>query len=209
MKPEARLWQVMRDNMFLPGADRADRVENAVLSGQPDVNACLAGEDVWVELKAPKEPKRASTVLMTSNGNHPLLQSQINWFAKQRQAGGIAFILVRTDKRMMLVDGTKHGDNFNKMTVEQMAAIAIYCAPVPTPHIEWRMLRNVIFTASRHRRLHHHARAQQLLDDLERREGGVVSDRQPGRGATVAPGEGSPARPRRGSGGAGIRPRTK
>lgn len=196
MKPEARLWQVMRDNMFVPGADRADRVENAVLSGQPDVNACLAGEDVWVELKAPKEPKRASTVLMTSNGNHPLLQSQINWFAKQRQAGGIAFILVRTDKRMMLIEGTKHGDHFNKMTVAQMEAVALYCAPVPTPSTEWRMLRNVIFTASRHRRLHHHARAQQLLDDLERREEGMAGDRQSRGSATVAPRAAAPARPR-------------
>ena len=175
MKPEARLWQVMKDKMGLPGLDRLDRVENAVISGQPDVNGCLAGEDVWVELKAPTEPKRATTVLMTSNGNHPLLQSQINWFARQRQAGGIAFILVRTDKRMMLVDGTKHADDFNKWTVSEMVTNSIAVFSVPTKQEEWRLLRNVIFTASRHRRLHHHARAQQLLDDLEREA--VAGDR--------------------------------
>ena len=206
MKPEARLWKVMSDNMFLPGVDRADRVENSVSSGQPDVNACLAGEDVWVELKAPKEPKRASTLLMTSNGNHPLLQSQINWFARQRHAGGIAFILIRTDKRMMLVDGTKHGDSFNSMTVAQMEAAAIFCAPVPTPHIEWRMLRNVIFTASRYRRLHQHASAQQLLADLERGEGEVVGDRLPGGGATVEGRAAAPPRPSRRRRGAGDGP---
>lgn len=168
MKPEARLWHVMKDRMALPGVDRLDRVENAVTSGQPDVNGCLSGEDVWIELKAPKEPKRATTVLMTSNGNHQLLQSQINWFARQRQAGGIAFILVRTDKRMMLVDGTKHADDFNKWTVNVMMANSIVVFDVPTKQEDWRLLRNVIFTASRYRRLHQHARAQQLLDELER-----------------------------------------
>lgn len=206
MKPEARLWQVMKDNMFLPGIDRADRVENAVISGQPDVNGCLQGEDVWVELKAPVEPKRATTVLMTSNGNHPLLQSQINWFAKQRQAGGIAFILVRTDKRMMLIDGTKHGDHFNTYTVAQMIEASIYVTTVPTPHLEWRMLRNVIFTASRYRRLHNHASAQQLLADLERGEEAVAGDRKPGRGATVAPGAVAPGGASRGNRGARRRP---
>src|SRR4249919_4400266 len=100
-KPENKLWQNMRTNMLTKG-DRVDRIENSVSSGAPDVNGCLAGEDVWVELKAPTEPKRAETPLMTSNGNHPLLQSQINWFARQAQAGGIAYILIRTDKRLML-----------------------------------------------------------------------------------------------------------
>ncbi len=185
MKPEARLWQAMKAHMWMPG-DRLDRVENAVTDGQPDVNGCLAGEDVWVELKAPTEPKRATTVLMTSNGNHQLLQSQINWFARQRQAGGIAFILVRTDHRMMLVDGTKHADAFNKFTVPQMVAASLFWSPVPTPAIEWRMLRNVIFTASRHRRLHNHASAQLMLADLERK--GVAGDSLPGRAPAVAPG---------------------
>lgn len=178
MKPEARLWQAMSKKMWMPG-DRLDRIENALLSvtGQPDVNGCLAGEDVWVELKAPTEPKRPTTPLMTSNGNHPLLQSQMNWFARQKQAGGIAFILVRTDKRMMLIDGTVYGtgDHFNRYTVAQMERIALFTASVPTAQEDWRLLRNVIFTASRHRRLHHHARAQQLLDDLEREA--VAGDR--------------------------------
>lgn len=180
MKPEARLWQLVRENLWRP-SDRLDRVENAVISGQPDVNGCLSGEDVWVELKAPKEPKRSTTRLMTAGGNHVLLQSQINWFARQKQAGGIAFILVRTDRRMMLVDGTKHGDRFNDMTAGEMADASLLVVPVPTPIEDWRLLRNVIFTASRHRRLHLHASAQLMLDDLERREKGVAGNRKPGR----------------------------
>lgn len=179
MKPEARLWQSMKSKLGLPGKDRLDRVENSVISGQPDVNGCLAGEDVWVELKAPIEPKRPKTPLMTSNGNHPLLQSQMNWFARQKQAGGIAFILVRTDKRMMLIDGTVYGtgDHFNRYTVAQMERIALFTASVPTAQEDWRLLRNVIFTASRHRRLAGHAKAQQLLNDMDERER-MVGDRR-------------------------------
>jgi hypothetical protein len=175
--------------MWRPG-DRLDRVENAVISGQPDVNGCLQGEDVWVELKAPTEPKRAATPLMTSNGNHPLLQTQINWMARQQQAGGIAFILIRTDKRMLLVDGTKYatGHHFNRYTVEQMERIALFRCDVPTKQEDWRLLRNVIFTASRHRRLHHHASAQQLLADLERGEKDLAGDRDARRRSAVAPG---------------------
>lgn len=167
MKPEQRLWQVMSKKMWQQG-DRLDRIENSLGSGAPDTNGCLSGEDVWIELKAPKEPKRASTVLMSAGNNHRLMLSQINWFARQRQAGGIAFILVRTDKRMMLVDGTKHADDFNTWTVAAMVAASIIHFPVPTSQEDWRLLRNVIFTASRHRRLHQHATAQQLLNDLER-----------------------------------------
>lgn len=186
MKQEARLWQLVREKMWRPG-DRLTRIENSILSGAPDVNGCLAGEDVWVELKAPVEPKRPGTPLMTSNGNHPLLLTQQGWMKQQQQAGGIAFILLRTDKRMLLIDGTKYGtgEHFNKYTVAQMIRIAIFSCDVPTKQEDWRLLRNVIFTASRHRRLHHHASAQQLLADLEQGEGNVAGDREPGRPSPV------------------------
>ncbi len=169
-KPEARLWQAMK--LKMPTIhDRLDRVENSVASGQPDVNGCLAGEDVWIELKAPKEPKRITTTLMTCNGNHPLLVSQINWLIRQRQAGGIAFILVRTDKRLMLIEGTRYADEFNHMTVPEMMKASLFQCSLPMPAENWRMIRNVVFTAARHRRLAGHARAQQLLDDVEHGKG--------------------------------------
>lgn len=176
MKPEARLWQSMKSKMVLP-ADRFDRIENSMGSGYPDVNATIAAEDVWIELKAPREPKRASTPVMTSNGNHPLLDSQINWFIRQRQAGGIAFILVRTDKRICLLDGTKYMKVFNGWTTAEMIAVSLFTCAVPTKIEDWRMLRNVIFTASRHHRLNKHNEALKLLNDLER--GKLASHRQP------------------------------
>lgn len=179
MKPEARFWATLKKKLPLPG-DRLDRVENSVMSGQPDVNGCLASEDVWIELKAPTEPKRATTPLMTSNGNHPLLPSQINWFIAQRQAGGIAFVLIRTDKRLMLLRGTDHAERINVMTVEQMVEASLWWTSFPVAALEWRLLRNVIFTASRRHRLHRHATAQQLLNDMDKVER-LAGDRKPGR----------------------------
>jgi hypothetical protein len=151
--------------MLLPG-DRLDRVENSVATGQPDTNGCLASEDIWCELKAPTEPKLAKTALMTSNGNHPLMDSQINWFCRQEAAGGIAFILIRTDKRLMLVDGTRHARTFNAYTVSEMVASSLFVASVPTESSDWLLLRNVMFTASRH---HRKARHAQDLEKCQRR----------------------------------------
>ena len=175
MKPEARLWQSVKNSLGRVG-DRLDRIENSVGSGYPDVNVTFDSEDIWIELKAPKEPKRKTTPLMTSNGNHCLLDSQINWFIRHRQADGIAFILVRTDKRLMLVDGTKHAKVFNHWTVDEMMLNAILTCQVPTPKSEWSLLRATLFSASRYHRLDRHARAQQLLDDMERK--GLVDHRR-------------------------------
>lgn len=175
MKPETRFYQSIKAKMIKP-LDRLDRIENSFGEGYPDTNMTLDAEDVWVELKAPVEPKRPTTPLMTSNGNHPLLESQINWFIRQRQAGGIAFVLVRTDKRIMLVDGTLYAELFNSWTVHEMVINSIFTCAVPTPALEWRKLRATIFTASRYHRLHQHAKAQQLLDDMERK--GLAGDRR-------------------------------
>jgi hypothetical protein len=206
VKPEARLWTVMRDKMFKPGVDRYDRIENALLSvsGQPDVNGCLEGEDVWIELKAPTEPKRDDTPLLGCSANHELLQSQMNWMTKQKQAGGIAFVLIRTDKRLMLVDGTKYatGQHFNRYTVNQMIHVSLFHVTLPMKTEDWRLLRNVIFTASRYRRLHQHASAQQLLNDLERGEEAMAGRGDARRQPSVASKQVTPGRARGGGGGA-------
>lgn len=158
MRPEARFYQTLKSRFLLP-MDRMDRIENSFGEGLPDTNMCLSGEDIWCELKAPTEPKRATTRLMSSNGNHPLLDSQINWFIRQRQSGGIGFILLRTDCRIMLVDGTVHAKEFNEMTVNEMMVRSIYVMEAPALGDGYLMLRNVMFTASRHHRLERHKAA--------------------------------------------------
>ena len=88
---ESSLWQLVKRN--LPG--HVIRVENTSGSGTPDVNACLNGKDVWVELKMAK-----------GKWVH-FRTSQVAWITK-RAIGqtGSCKILVRKDDTLMLIQGS-------------------------------------------------------------------------------------------------------
>jgi hypothetical protein len=152
MKREARLWALVRENLKRP-TDRMTRVENLVSDGIPDVNACFGGADVWIELKAPREPKRAATALLGGAGNHPLLTSQINWFLSQQQAGGVAFILVGTDHELFLVEGTLYAREVNEWCTDQFRKSSLLCYGLPLKQDHWAMMRKCIMCAISNRRL--------------------------------------------------------
>lgn len=122
--------------------DRMDRMENGVGVGMPDVNYCIEGVEGWIEIKSPTEPVRPSTPLFGSN--HKLSQNQKNWFLLQRRAGGIAWVLICTNKRWMLIEGA-HADDVNTLTVEQLRGIAAWHASKyllgPT---NWTVLRGLL-----------------------------------------------------------------
>jgi hypothetical protein len=193
MKAEGRFWQAIRTH--LPrGTDRLDRIENEIGSGQPDVNGCLDAEDVWIELKAPIEPKRADTPLIHGN-NHGLLISQINWFGRQYQAGGIAYILLRTDRRILLINGVAHAKKFNQSTIKQLIQIALFHHEGSMSKDQWGFLRNVIITASRHHRIHRHEQLKQLLANMDERTR-VANSRQSRGSPRNLPGQGAAGRAR-------------
>lgn len=102
--------------------DRIDRIENIMIVGMPDVNCCIEGCESWMEIKSPTEPKRSTTPLFGSN--HKVSQDQKNWFLRQRNAGGRAYLLITTDKRWMLI-GSKI-DFVNEMTIEELVSISLY-----------------------------------------------------------------------------------
>lgn len=102
-------------------SDRIDRIENLVVAGMPDINYCIDGIDGWIEMKSPKEPLRESSKLFADN--HKLNQDQKNWFLRQYNAGGRAFILICTDVRWMLIDGSL-ADIINDMTGDELWKIA-------------------------------------------------------------------------------------
>lgn len=69
-------------------------IEDKYTSGIPDVNLCIKGTDVWLELKQiGKFPVRSNTPLKTSL-NH-LTNDQMNWILKRVKHGGKAFVLLR------------------------------------------------------------------------------------------------------------------
>lgn len=127
---EKNEYQWLKDNV-LKSPHRCDRVENLLVIGMPDVNACVkGGREFWIEIKSSKEPVRATTPLLGSN--HRVSQDQANWFLRQRKAGGIAFFWLGTDKRRMLIPGL-YGDQINKMTINELLEAALWAQPKGSP----------------------------------------------------------------------------
>ena len=133
-------YQTLKKNVF-KGLDRIDRIENIVVAGMFDINYCIDGIEGWIELKSPKEPKRLSTPLFGSN--HKLSIDQMNWALRQRNAGGIAFVLIATDLRWMLIDG-KFSDQINTSTVDVLENVARWSAVKPIDSDHWNGLRLAI-----------------------------------------------------------------
>lgn len=135
-------YKTLKDNLPRPN-ERFERVENLRVDGMPDVNYCAKGAahgvEMWIELKSPNEPKRSSTRLFGSN--HKLSQEQMNWFKRQLDAGGRAWVLISTDKRWLLVHG-RHADVINDLTVDELLGIATYAFNKPVRNKqEWKTLR--------------------------------------------------------------------
>ena len=131
-------YKTLREKMAR-GLDRIDRVENAMLTGMPDVNYCIGGREGWIEIKYPTEPVRASTPLFGSS--HKLSQEQMNWLLRQHQAGGTAYILIVTDKRWILVDKL-YADVINKLTLGEILQNCLWESSKPVKGEEpWNSLR--------------------------------------------------------------------
>lgn len=131
----------LRRALVIGPNDRLERVENILVPGMPDVNGCINGKEFWIENKEPSEPKRGNTPLFGSN--HRFSQDQLNWFLKQRNAGGRAYAFVWTDRRGMLFQ-SKHADLLNTLTVSQMLQIALWHEEKPV-YIDGRnALRSIL-----------------------------------------------------------------
>lgn len=138
---ESNDYKVLKANLPV-GKDRLDRIENVVVNGMPDINFCSEGVESWLEQKSPKEPKRSTTKLFGSN--HKLSQDQKNWFKRQMDAEGNAYVLITTDKRWMLVGG-EHADLINELTVNELMLIALWSTPKPVRDKEsWKLLRQTL-----------------------------------------------------------------
>lgn len=135
-------YQIMRKRL-IQGHDRIERIENIVGIGTPDVNYCIDGVEGWIEMKSPKEPKREKSKLFKFKNNHEFTQGQKNWFLKQRNAGGRAFVLICTDKRWMLMD-IWQADFINEMTVDQLWHKAVWACSKPVIRCQWNKLREVL-----------------------------------------------------------------
>jgi hypothetical protein len=136
---EKRNYALLRAKLIKGKKDRFDRVENVMVVGMPDINLCCDGVELWIEMKNATEPKKDTSKLL----KHKLSQDQQNWIKRQIDAGGRCYIMVVTDKRWMLVDGT-HADFINYMNVKDMLRIALWTATKPVKSKEWPKLHSIL-----------------------------------------------------------------
>ena len=95
---------------------RIDRVENGIVDGMPDVNCCVNGQDLWLELKYIESwPARASTQVLGRKGLRP---EQINWHIRQAAAGGDSYVIVGIGKETWVAPN-KYARDINSWTKEQ------------------------------------------------------------------------------------------
>lgn len=134
---EKKDYQLFRKNVC-EANDRVDRIENFIVNGMPDINYCFDGFECWIEIKSPKEPKRESTSLFGSN--HKLSIDQMNWFLRQKNAGGKGFIFIKTDKRAMIIE-QDYADFINLATVNQLIEIALWHEKEPIGKDKWKDLK--------------------------------------------------------------------
>lgn len=138
---ESNAYQMFKANVVQPG-DRIDRIENLLGSGTPDVNFCSGGFECWIEIKSPKEPRRAATPLFGSN--HRISQEQMNWALRQRRAGGRCYFLISTNKRWMLISGGL-ADYINNWTIAECLDNATWSTSKPVrDKDQWQFLREAL-----------------------------------------------------------------
>jgi hypothetical protein len=142
---ENNAYQRLRDRVT-NGRDRFQRVENGIGAGMPDVNYCLLGGfEGWIEIKAPHIPARRTTALFS--GDHKLMQEQANFFLSQRNAGGLAFLFIATEERLLLLGSEVAQDMrfVNTSTLDELTMVARWRVDLPHFGVEtWVHLRSVL-----------------------------------------------------------------
>lgn len=82
----------------------AQRVEDRLASGIPDINLCLNGKDIWIETKVVRHMKDD---MVTRTG---LSSQQIIWATLRKRAGGKVFLVFKIEDR----DEWFVSENFDK-----------------------------------------------------------------------------------------------
>jgi len=109
MARESSLWQRMKKagKVLAEEGHKVDlqRLENAAGAGHPDVEGCIDGVQVWIELKSELRPKRPSTMIRPK-----CRDSQRDWHKARSEAGcRTNFVLLQVGEaysaRLYLIPG--------------------------------------------------------------------------------------------------------
>lgn len=88
-------------------------MENPAHPGTPDVNGCIQGVEIWMELKQEKAlPKRGETPVFTG----ALRPEQILWHTLRWKAGGRSYIVAYVeDSNLTYTIEGQYASEFNSM----------------------------------------------------------------------------------------------
>jgi hypothetical protein len=109
-KPETLFWKKLKKR--LPSG-HIIRVENPAHPGTPDINGCIRGVEIWMELKqVPALPKRDTTPVFTG----ALRPEQVLWHTLRWKAGGRSYIVAYVEEQDLIytIEG-EYAKEFNDM----------------------------------------------------------------------------------------------
>lgn len=89
--PESVLWSWFKSGLPQVGRPyHVERIENSVGSGRPDVEGCVGGVIVNIELKVAHHIRKDGTFSLPH-----LTNTQAYWHHRRSEAGGISWFLIR------------------------------------------------------------------------------------------------------------------
>lgn len=97
MTPEQKFWELMRDH--IPG--HANRIENTVANGIPDINYCYHGKETWLELKAKPIIRKLDMVGNIIEATSCIRTTQYIWHRTRTLAGGKVLVLGRDEDKIV------------------------------------------------------------------------------------------------------------
>lgn len=110
------------------------------------MNYCMSGIEGWIEIKCPKEPVKPTTSLFASN--HKVEIEQSNWMLKQHNAGGLSWLFILTEKRIMLLPGSWVGLNpsaVNELSAHELERKSVWKTGLPVlDPLRWADLREIL-----------------------------------------------------------------
>lgn len=114
-KKEQLLWDAMKRNR--PKRLWLSRIENVATDGMPDVFCVFRGQQLWVELKSPRRPKRPTTRFL---GDEGLRRSQINWHLRAAANGVRSYVLIRDDHKDIFLVPCRHAAEINDAPLDKI-----------------------------------------------------------------------------------------
>jgi hypothetical protein len=112
---ESALWKRIRDTavpelLWTKHTVDLQRLENSVGQGHPDVEGCIDGAQIWVELKSEDRPARPTTAIKPK-----VRTSQSIWHRERTKAGSrIHWVLLQVGEgrkaRLYLIPGDRYDE---------------------------------------------------------------------------------------------------